>query len=73
MAKTRRQSRKERASSLFFLSHTLEDVKSVAQSMGDYELCLLVGMVELLVEERTADLGGMRALRAVVAAGSRPN
>lgn len=73
MAKVRRLSRKERASSLFFLSHTLEDIKAEAQKLRDYELCLLVGMVELLVDERTADLGGMRAVRAAVAAGARPH
>ncbi len=72
MPKATRRTRAERASSLFFLSHTLQDIKTTAAKLGDYELCLLVGMVELLVEERTADLGGLRAARTATGDG-RPN
>ncbi len=47
---------KQKASSLFYLWHTIRDVKAQAAAMRDEELLLLVGMVELLVEERTTGL-----------------
>ena len=49
-------SAKQKASSLFYLWHTIRDVKAQAAAMRAEELLLLVGMVELLVEERTTGL-----------------
>jgi hypothetical protein len=47
---------KQKASSLYRLWHTIQDIKEDAEQMKDSELVLLVGMIELLVEERTAGL-----------------
>jgi hypothetical protein len=49
-------SAKQKASNLFYLWHTIRDVKAQAAALRDEELLLLVGMVELLVEERTTGL-----------------
>jgi hypothetical protein len=49
-------STKQKASSLYRLWHTIQDIKDDAEQMKDSELVLLVGMIELLVEERTAGL-----------------
>jgi hypothetical protein len=75
MAKTKikRLTARERASNLFFLWHTLQDIKAAAKDIGDYELSLLLGMVELLVEERTASLGGVGTAQVAAAAGRHPH
>lgn len=52
----RRLSPKQKACSLYQLWHSLQDMKDEADGMKDRELALLIGMVELLVEERTAGL-----------------
>ncbi|WP_421997909.1 hypothetical protein [Reyranella sp.] len=52
----RRLTAKQKVSSLYQLWHSLQDMKDEAASMKDQELSLLIGMIELLVEERTAGL-----------------
>ena len=52
----RRISTKQRASTLFHLWHNLQDIKNETAPLKDGELGLLMGMVELLVEERIAGL-----------------
>jgi hypothetical protein len=57
----RRLSAKQKTSTLFHFWHNLQDIKEEAEQMKDSELVLLIGMTELLVEERIALLGGGRA------------
>lgn len=65
-------SSKQRVSSLYRLWHSIQDIKEDAVEMKDKELMLLVGMVELVVEERTAGLSRQGA--SVAAADtSRPH
>ena len=65
-------SSKQKASSLFRLWHSIQDIKEDAEQMQDQELVLLVGLIELLVEERTAGLS--RRTAALSAADTaRPN
>ena len=66
--KKRRLSAKQKSSTLFHFWHNLQDIKDEAEQMKDGELVLLVGMMELLVEERIALLGGGRATAMLVAA-----
>jgi hypothetical protein len=54
-------SAKQKSSTLFHFWHNLQDIKDEAEQMKDGELVLLIGMMELLVEERIALLGGGRA------------
>lgn len=58
---------KQKASSLFCLWHSIQDVKAQAAALRDEELLLLIDMVELLVEDRTIGLaqpaGGKPASR----------
>ena len=63
----RRLSAKQKTSTLFHFWHNLQDIKGEAEQMKDGELVLLVGMMELLVEERIALLGGGRAAMLVAA------
>jgi hypothetical protein len=65
-------STKQKASSLYRLWHTIQDIKEDAEQMKDNELVLLVGMIELLVEERTAGLTPRGAALAA-ADTSRPH
>jgi hypothetical protein len=60
------------ASSLYRLWHTIQDMKEDADRMKDSELVLLVGMIELLVEERTAGLMSRGAALAEVAPEAFP-
>lgn len=57
----RRLSAKQKTSTLFHFWHNLRDIKDEAEQMKDGELVLLIGMMELLVEERIALLGGGHA------------
>jgi hypothetical protein len=66
--KKRRLSAKQKSSTLFHFWHNLQDIKDEAEQMKDGELVLLVGMMELLVEERIALLGGGRAAAMLAAA-----
>ena len=63
----RRLSAKQKSSTLFHFWHNLQDIKGEAEQMKDSELVLLIGMMELLVEERIALLGGGRAAMLVAA------
>ena len=42
---------KQKTSTLFHFWHNLQDIKDEAEQLKDGELVLLVGMMELLVEE----------------------
>ena len=53
-----RQSTKQRTATLFHLWHHLQDIEAEAEQMGDAELVLLAGMMELLLEERISGLTG---------------
>jgi hypothetical protein len=50
----------ENASSLYRFWHNVRDIREDAEKMKDKELVLLVGMVELLIEERAAGLARPR-------------
>ena len=63
----RRFSSKQKASSLFRFWHNMQDIKTEAEQMADSELVLLVGMVELLVEERIAGLSPAHGARLAAA------
>ena len=65
--KKRRLSAKQKTSTLFHFWHNLQDIKDEAEQMKDGELVLLIGMLELLVEERIALLGGGRSAMLVSA------
>jgi hypothetical protein len=65
-------SARQKASSLYRLWHSIQDIKEDAEQMKDKELVLLVGMIELLVEERTASLTPRGAMMAA-ADTTRPN
>lgn len=65
--KKRRLSAKQKTSTLFHFWHNLQDIKDEAEQMKDGELVLLIGMMELLVEERIALLGGGRSAMLVSA------
>ena len=62
-AQKRRVSSKQKTSQLFRFWHNMQDIKSEAEEIADRELVLLVGMVELLVEERIADLSPVHGAR----------
>lgn len=57
-ARRRRLTSKQRTSTLFHLWHNLQDIAAEAEKMGDRELVLLAGMMELLLEERISGLNG---------------
>jgi hypothetical protein len=69
----RRLSTKQKAASLFHLWHSIQDMKEEAEQMNDGELVLLMGMVELLVEERTAGLSRAHGSALSAADTTRPN
>ena len=71
--KKRRLSAKQKASTLFHFWHNLQDIKGEAEQMKDGELVLLIGMMELLVEERIALLGGGRAAMLISADTAHPH
>ena len=62
----RRLSSKQRTSTLFHLWHNLQDIAAEAEKMGDRELVLLAGMMELLLEERISGLNGSHVSLASV-------
>ena len=59
----RAHSIKQNSSNLFYLWHKIQDIKSEAERMKDSELVFMIGLVELLVEERATP--GAAALAAV--------
>jgi hypothetical protein len=69
----RRLSTKQKATSLYQLWHGIQDIKADAEQMNDGELALLIGMVELLVEERTAGLSRAHGSALSGADTARPN
>ena len=71
--KKRRLSAKQKTSTLFHFWHNLQDIKGEAEQMKDGELVLLIGMMELLVEERIALLGGGRAAMLISADAAHPH
>ena len=54
----RRLSSRQKTSTLFHLWHNLQEIEAEAEKMGDRELVLLAGMMELLLEERISGLNG---------------
>jgi hypothetical protein len=69
----RRLSAKQKTSTLFHFWHNLQDIKDEAEQLKDGELVLLIGMMELLVEERIALLGGGRAAMLISADTAHPH
>lgn len=69
----RRLSTRQKATSLYQLWHGIQDIKADAEQLNDSELDLLVGMVELLVEERTAGLSRAHGSALSAADTTRPN
>ena len=69
----RRLSAKQKSSTLFHFWHNLQDIKEEAEQMKDGELVLLIGMMELLVEERIALLGGGRSAMLISADTAHPH
>lgn len=69
----RRLSAKQKTSTLFHFWHNLQDIKGEAEQLKDGELVLLIGMMELLVEERIALLGGGRAAMLISADTAHPH
>jgi hypothetical protein len=53
---------------LFYLWHMIQDIKTEAERLNDAELVFMIGLVELLVEERatpgTAALAALDTTRA---------
>ena len=59
----RAHSIKQTSSNLFYLWHKIQDIKAEAEQMKDSELVFMIGLVELLVEERATP--GAAALATV--------
>ncbi len=72
-ARKRRISSKQKTTTLFYLWHNLRDIKAEAEQMDDGELVLLLGMAELLVEERVSGLNISHTALAAAADTARPN
>ena len=72
-ARRRRITAKQKASTLFHLWHNLRDIKAEAETLQDGEFVLLVGMVELLVEERIAKLSPHTAALAAADTSAHPH
>jgi hypothetical protein len=68
----RRLSKKQKATSLFRLWHSIQEMKTEAETMRDRELVLLVAMVEVLIEERTTSLS-IRDSESAAATVAKPN
>ena len=59
----RAHSMKQASANLYYLWHKIQDIKTEAEEMKDAELVFMIGLVELLVEERATP--GAAALAAV--------
>ena len=57
----RAHSMKQASSNLFYLWHKIQDIKTEAEQMKDDELVFMIGLVELLVEERATPGGAALA------------
>jgi hypothetical protein len=69
----RRLSTRQKSTTLFYLWHNLRDIKAEAEQMDDGELVLLLGMAELLVEERVSGLSIPHGALLSAADTARPN
>ena len=69
----RRLSAKQKTTTLFYLWHNLRDIKAEAAQMSDDELVLLLGMAELLVEDRVSGLNIAHGAVLATADTARPN
>ena len=69
----RRISSKQRTTTLFYLWHNLRDLKAEAEQMAEGELVLLLGMVELLVEDRISGLNLPHGAAMVAGDTAHPN
>jgi hypothetical protein len=69
----RRLSAKQKTTTLFYLWHNLRDIKAEAEQMADGELVLLLGMAELLVEDRVSGLSIPHGAMLAAADTARPN
>jgi hypothetical protein len=72
-ARKRSLSARQRTSTLFCVWHNLQDMKAEAEHMGDGELVLLLGMAELLVEDRVSGLNVAHRAMLTPTDGARPN
>ena len=72
-ARKRRLSAKQRTTTLFYLWHNLRDLKAEAELMDEGELVLLLGMVELLVEDRISGLNIPHGAVLAAADTAHPN
>ena len=57
----RPHSMKQASANLFYLWHKIQDIKTEAEQMKDDELVFMIGLVELLVEERATPGGAALA------------
>jgi hypothetical protein len=57
----RAHSMKQASPNLFYLWHKIQDIKTEAEQMKDSELVFMIGLVELLVEERATPGGAALA------------
>ena len=55
LSKRRVPTKQKKKTELFRFWHNMQDIKSEAEAIADRELVLLVGMVELAVEQRIAN------------------
>ena len=69
----RRLSARQRTTTLFYLWHNLRDIKAEAEQMADEELVLLLGMAELLVEDRISGLNIAHGAVLAATDTARPN
>ena len=69
----RRLSARQRTTTLFYLWHNLRDIRAEAEQMADGELVLLLGMAELLVEDRVSGLNIAHGAMLAAADTARPN
>jgi hypothetical protein len=72
-SRKRRISSKQRTTTLFYLWHNLRDLKAEAEQMAEGELVLLLGMVELLVEDRISGLNLPHGAAMAAANTAHPN
>ena len=69
----RRLSTRQKTTTLFYLWHNLRDIKAESERLADEELGLLLGMVELLVEDRISGLNIAHGAMLAAADTARPN
>ena len=72
-SRKRHTSAKQQTSTLFHLWHNLRDIKGEAEHLKDEELALLLGMAELLVEDRISSLNIVPGAMLAATEEARPN